>query len=437
MLRALSKSSHAMLRATDEDAFLAEVCRIVVEDCGHAMVWIGYAEDGPDKAVRPVAHAGFEAGYLETLQLSWADTERGRGPTGTAIRTGVTSACRNMQTDPRFTPWREEAVRRGYASSIVCPLIADERPFGAITIYSREEFPFLEDEQRLIEELARDLSYGIAALRERAARRKAEEALRESERRARELAASLQEADRRKNEFFGVLSHELRNPLAPVQYALHILDRAEPGSEQGQRAKEVIRRQAKHLGRIVDDLLDVTRISHGKIRLNRERIDLSDLAGRVVEDQRSLFGAKEIALELRASPEPLWIDADPTRLSQVIANLLQNAAKFTNAHGHVALRVERRGEGAAVIVADDGIGVAPELLAELFEPFRQVDHGLARNAGGLGLGLALVRGLVELHGGTVEARSPGVGRGAEFAFVLPLAADAADRVAGAYQGAGR
>jgi signal transduction histidine kinase len=548
MLRALSNSSHAMVRATDEGSFLADVCRIVVEDCGHAMVWIGYADDGPDKAIRPVAHAGFEAGYLETLHLTWADSERGRGPTGTAIRTGRTSACANMQTDPRFAPWREEAIRRGYASSIVCPLIADGRVLGAITIYSREEDPFLEDERRLIEELARDLSHGIASLRERAARREAEQAvresearlsvalaelqrahekaaslarfpqenpepvlrlrsdlrvvyanaaaltclspleltadgpapealaeparraqadgwhrcvvesgdrtfscsfcrvgeevnvygqdvtdlrraqdaLRESEHRARELAASLQEADRRKNEFFGVLSHELRNPLAPVQYALQILDRAEPGSEQGLRAKEVIRRQAKHLGRLVDDLLDVTRISHGKIRLNRERLDLCELAGRVVDDQRSLFSAKQIALELRAEATPLWIQADPTRISQAIANLLQNAAKFTNAQGHVAVRVERRGERAAVLVADDGIGVAPELLPGLFEPFRQVDHSLARSAGGLGLGLALVKGLVEMHGGTVEGRSPGVGRGAEFTIVLPLAPDAAE-----------
>ena len=136
-LKALSHSSAARMRATEETAYLQEVCKNIVEDCGHAMVWIGYAENDDGQSVRPVASAGFEAGYLETLNITYADTERGRGPTGTAIRTGRISICRNMLTDPLFAPWREEALKRGYASSIVLPLMSEGRCFGAITIYSR------------------------------------------------------------------------------------------------------------------------------------------------------------------------------------------------------------------------------------------------------------------------------------------------------------
>jgi PAS domain S-box-containing protein len=184
-LRALSSSSQALMHAAEESAYLQEVCKIVVEDCGHAMVWIGYAEPDEAKSVRPVAHAGFEEGYLETLRITWADTERGRGPTGTALRTGQPRLCRNMLTDPNFAPWREQAIKRGYASSIALPLLSGGKPFGVITIYSRKPDPFSEDEVELLVELAADLAYGITSLRLRAAHALAEEAVRESEQRLR------------------------------------------------------------------------------------------------------------------------------------------------------------------------------------------------------------------------------------------------------------
>ncbi len=169
-LKAISESNQTMMRARNESDFMEEACRIIVESCGHAMVWIGMAEQDEGKTVRPVAHSGFEDGYLETLHVTWADSELGRGPTGTAIRTGKASQCRNMLTDPAFAPWRAEALNRGYASSIALPLIAEERAFGAVMIYSRESDPFSPDEVSLLEELANDLSYGIQAIRLRAAR---------------------------------------------------------------------------------------------------------------------------------------------------------------------------------------------------------------------------------------------------------------------------
>jgi PAS domain S-box-containing protein len=179
-LKALNNSNQAMLRATGEATLLQQVCKIVTEDCGHAMVWIGFAEEDENKTVRPVAYAGFEDGYLKTLQVTWADTERGRGPTGMAIRTGKPCACRNMLTDPKFAPWKAEAIKRGYACSLVVPLLASGKAFGAITIYSKEQDAFSEDEVRLLTELAGDLAHGINTLRLRADKERADAELRQS-----------------------------------------------------------------------------------------------------------------------------------------------------------------------------------------------------------------------------------------------------------------
>lgn len=192
-LRALSNSNQVLMHSTDEAEFLNQVSKIVVEDCGYVMVWIGYAEPDADKTVRPAAHAGFEDGYLETLKLTWADTERGHGPTGAAIRTGKPSVCKNMLTDPNFAPWRAEALKRGYQSTLVLPLMTDDKVFGVISIYSKECDPFSADEVSLLSELAGDLAYGVTALRLRAAHARAEKALRESEERYRSLFNSMTE----------------------------------------------------------------------------------------------------------------------------------------------------------------------------------------------------------------------------------------------------
>ncbi|MGD9974072.1 MAG: ATP-binding protein [Desulfatirhabdiaceae bacterium] len=172
-LSAINHSSAARMHATDEGAYLQEVCRNIVVNCGHAMVWIGYTENDVNQSVRPVASDGIDAGYLETLNVTYADTERGLGPTGTAIRTGQTSICRNIRTDPLFIPWREDAIDRGYASSVALPLKTDGRCFGAISIYSNLPDSFCEDEITLLTELADDLAYGITSLRLRAERNRA------------------------------------------------------------------------------------------------------------------------------------------------------------------------------------------------------------------------------------------------------------------------
>jgi signal transduction histidine kinase/ActR/RegA family two-component response regulator len=232
--------------------------------------------------------------------------------------------------------------------------------------------------------------------------------------------AALRDADRRKDEFMGVLSHELRNPLAPIRNSLHILARVPGESEQASRAMAVIERQTHQLTRLVDDLLDVTRISRGKIQLHRGRVELAALVRDTVEDHRALFSSRDIALGVSVDVEPQWIEADATRIRQVVGNLLQNAAKFTNARGHVTVRLGQEAGRAMIRVADDGIGMTPELLTRIFEPFTQADSSLDRPHGGLGLGLALVKALVEMHGGEVEARCEGPGRGSEFTVRIPV-----------------
>lgn len=246
-------------------------------------------------------------------------------------------------------------------------------------------------------------------------RKQAEEDLRKSE-------ADLKEADRRKDEFLAMLSHELRNPLAPIRNSLTIMQRAAPGGDQAKRAQQTIDRQTAHMTRLIDELLDVTRISRGRIELQREPLDFCDLVWRTVEDHRSLFAKKGVGLDVHAVGHRVWVNGDPTRLAQVLGNLLQNAAKFTARGGTTSVSVEAdRSAGEVLLhVRDTGVGVSAELLPHLFEPFTQADKTLDRSRGGLGLGLTLVKSLVELHGGRVEGQSSGEGTGSEFTVRLPF-----------------
>ena len=239
----------------------------------------------------------------------------------------------------------------------------------------------------------------------------------------------LREDDQRKNEFLAMLSHELRNPLAPIRNSLYVLNRAEQGSEQAKRAQATIDRQTAHLTRLVDDLLDLTRISKGKIQLRKQVVDLSDLVRRTVDDHRSLFVADGLGLEVVVPDAAFWVDGDATRLTQVLGNLLHNAAKFSDRGGHASVSLAREQNLAVISVRDTGVGLSPEIIPRIFEPFTQADTTLDRTRGGLGLGLALVKGLIELHGGSVAAQSEGIGQGSEFNIRLPLLELATDREA--------
>lgn len=246
-----------------------------------------------------------------------------------------------------------------------------------------------------------------------------------SERRAfeRELrlrADRLMEANRRKDEFLAMLGHELRNPLAPIRNALHLMRMPSVGAEAIERVRQMMERQVEHMVRLVDDLLDVSRITRGKIELRRERVDMTALVRSTVEGVEGQVKAKSIDLQLRVPAEPIFMEADPTRLDQVLTNLLNNALKFTPSGGLIEVVVQREANCVRLSVRDTGVGIEPELLPEIFEPFLQGSRSLDRSQGGLGIGLTLVRSLVGMHGGSVQAQSDGPGKGSEFVVLLPL-----------------
>jgi signal transduction histidine kinase len=251
-------------------------------------------------------------------------------------------------------------------------------------------------------------------------------ALEASTLRLQDSEARLREADAHKNEFLAMLAHELRNPLAPIRNSAHILEIAAPGIPEVHTACAVIERQVRHMARMIDDLLDLSRIARGKTLLRTERLDLLPLIQQVVEDHRAVLQGGGLALQLVVHDKPLWVDCDPTRLSQMMGNLLHNAGKFSNPGGSVTVSVGREGGFAVLRVRDTGIGIDPELMARLFKVFHQAEQGLSRTHGGLGLGLALVKALAELHGGEVSASSGGPGQGAEFSIRLPLSPAATD-----------
>ncbi len=229
------------------------------------------------------------------------------------------------------------------------------------------------------------------------------------------------ERDRRKDEFLSMLSHELRNPLAPIRNSTYILEHASSGSEQAHRAQAVIQRQTEHLTRLVDDLLDVTRITRGKIELRRSSVDLREVVVRAAEDFRLPMDDHGVSFDTTLPEDgPVWANVDATRLTQAIGNLLTNAAKFTRRGDAVKLSLTVANQEAVIIVSDTGAGIDPDLLPSVFEPFVQGDRTLARTQGGLGLGLALVKGMATLHGGTVTAESGGRGLGATFTLRVPL-----------------
>jgi PAS domain S-box-containing protein len=234
-------------------------------------------------------------------------------------------------------------------------------------------------------------------------------------------------AERRKDDFLATLSHELRNPLAAVQTSLFLLDRVAKSEPEACQAKAIMDRQVAQLTRLVDDLLDITRIARGKIELKREVNDLGDLVRRTVSDLRPLFDKTGIQLAENLDPEPFWIDADPARITQVLGNVLGNAQKFTARGGWTEVTLRRKGKHVALRISDNGIGIEPDLLETVFEPFSQAPHDQKRVPSGLGLGLSIVRALIEMHGGTAAIESDGVGRGTVVTIVLPLVAAPAAR----------
>ena len=236
---------------------------------------------------------------------------------------------------------------------------------------------------------------------------------------ARRMAA--EEADRRKDAFLGMLAHELRNPLGPIRNATHLLQQYESDDPRLTQLRSIIDRQVTHMTKLVDDLLDSTRLASGKMLLRKERCDIARITRHTAEDYRSIFESHGLKLALDVPSSPVWMNGDPTRIRQMVGNLLQNADKFTAAGGEIQVSLRIPADGTAEIsVKDTGIGIDAQMLPHIFEVFQQAEQGLDRSRGGLGLGLTLVKGLAGLHGGSCTAASAGIGKGATLTLELPV-----------------
>ncbi|HJZ91164.1 MAG TPA: PAS domain S-box protein [Gemmataceae bacterium] len=403
----LADASVALAGSLDPNETLDRVAQLAVPRLAD---WCVVDIADPDGIIRQaaVAHPDRAA-----VQLAW-ELDR-RYPDNPAAPVGVPKVVRTGR--PEFFPEISDAIlaavardeehlravrRLGLRSGMIVPLAARGRVVGAVSLGTAESGrTYTADDLALAEEFARRAAVALDNAR---------------------LHQALKEADRRKDEFLATLAHELRNPLAPIRTGLEVMRMAGGDRAASGRAREVMERQLGQMVRLIDDLLDVSRITRGKLTLRREPVELEAVISNAIETSRPAIEAEGHALVVDLPPRPVKLDADPARLAQVFANLLNNAAKFTPPGGRIWLSGVVEADTRVVVrVRDSGIGIAAEALPRLFEMFAQVDRGLDRTQAGLGIGLALVKGLVEMHGGIVEAHSAGRGHGSEFIVRLPLA----------------
>jgi signal transduction histidine kinase/CheY-like chemotaxis protein len=337
----------------------------------------------------------------------------------TALQKVITEPLDSMATVAREVVTRRDYSLRAHSTS--------DDEIGLVV----EAFNSMLDE---VQARARALEQSNAALTsEVQIRHTAEVALARANSRLETTMAALREADRRKDEFLATLAHELRNPLAPVIHAVKLMESAAADEAQRQWGREVIARQVQRMALLLDDLLDVSRITRGRLELRKEYVDLQSLVNSAVETARPLLDAKNHTLTLDLPADPVVLEVDPLRLSQALSNLLTNAAKYTDAQGQIRLTASQDAEGLAIHVIDNGIGIESVVIKGLFEMFSQIDSAIDRAEGGLGIGLALVKGLVALHGGSVQAASPGLGRGSDFTIRLPRSVVVERRAIGSHK----
>jgi signal transduction histidine kinase/CheY-like chemotaxis protein len=306
-------------------------------------------------------------------------------------------AITDIYSDDRIP---HDAYRPTFVKSLAMTPIRSTDPIGAIGAYWAESHEPSTEELEILAALGDAASTAFANV---------------------SLFDSLKEEARRKDEFLLMLAHELRNPLVPIRNGAHVLKLAARNYESSVRAYEMVERQMRHMSRIVDDLLDVSRIKSGKVVLEKTRVDLGSIVRQAVADHRSPFEAEGLTLVLEGPQTPVWVQGDEIRLAQVVTNLLDNARKFTERGGLVRISLEAHATGseATLKVSDTGIGISPDVLPTIFDPFTQADRSLARTRGGLGMGLSVVKGFVELHDGKVSVESRGPGEGTEVTVTLP------------------
>jgi signal transduction histidine kinase len=342
-----------------------------------------------------LVQADAEGNIVRTTGSEAGDTDRNLSP-------GVQDALLQAVRERRFQLWQKDGV-----TVAICPMTGGERVRGALLLEGRTADM---DAPRLA--LAKEVASRASIAMENA-----------------RLYSAVQEADRRKNEFLAMLAHELRNPLAPIRNAVHIMQGANVAAPTLNWARDVISRQADHMSRLIDDLLDVSRIVQGKVVVKPEKLDLSSVVERSAESSLPKIEARSQKLKVELPGQSVAIDGDAVRLAQVLSNLINNASKFSPADSTIVLKAAYDNRKVTISVKDEGSGIDPAFLPHIFDLFAQADQSLDRSQGGLGIGLTLVKHLVELHGGTVEAHSEGVGRGTEMRVILPAEVTQAERPA--------
>jgi PAS domain S-box-containing protein len=405
----LSEASTRLWQSRSLASGLDEVLRTVKELTGATKGNVQLVNAGRN-TLSIVAYDGFDAGFLAAFEHLSMDNSR--AACGRALASGGPVAIEDVLTDPAYAEYHDIARAAGYRAVVSVPLFgADGSKLGAISVHFPSPHRPAEAEMRRLQLYCRQASDFIQRIRLEHTLRQREDALRE--------------ADSRKNEFLALLAHELRNPIAPIRYALAMMRKPGASAEQRARAEDIIDRQAAHMGRLLDDLLDVSRITRGSLELRKSVTTLDSAVATAVEAAQPFIDAKHHALKIELPDHVVRMEADPARLAQILSNLLINAAKFTPEGGRIELEATNGDRDVTVTVRDNGIGIGPELMPRLFTLLAQPQPALDRSENGLGVGLALVRGLVHLHGGTIEARSAGPGRGSEFIVRLPVGAAAA------------
>jgi signal transduction histidine kinase/DNA-binding response OmpR family regulator len=404
----LAEASKVLSRSLDYEATLRDLLRLSV----------------PYLADLSAITLADEQGRTRQTQLAWADAEHGPrtllvpAPEGLhqrlaesirrVLESGRTESLDELSPATTALASRSDAQNESAAprpdfdlhALVLIPLLARGRALGVLTLgMGPSGRRYAPSDLALAEELA-----GRAAIALDNAR----------------LYRNVQEADRHKNEFLSMLAHELRNPLAPIRNAVEILRLRGSNEPEIRAVQDMIDRQVRQLVRLVDDLLDLSRITRGKIHLQMETVDVAEVIAHAVETSRPLIDARRHELTVDLSPQPLRVRGDPVRLAQVVSNLLNNSAKYTEEGGNIQVRAESSGDWAVLHVQDNGVGIPAEMLSSIFELFTQVDRSLDRAQGGLGIGLTLVHKLVEMHGGRVEASSAGPNQGSAFRVFLPL-----------------
>jgi len=394
----LAKAGEILASSLDYETTLANVARLSVPYLARTCVIDLLQDDGSLRRLVAVQADG-RAPLQDIGQYGVGGLPRAH-PVRRAFESGRTQSGRGLPQVPAGSAAVDSAP---WAAYLCCPLVVRGNILGVVSF--------------LAEEMADEFDAHDVALAEELAHRAAQAV--DNAR----LYGEIQEHDRRKDIFLAMLGHELRNPLAAMVSSLEAMRLRGAWDSPNAQALNVLFRQTKHQARLVEDLLDVSRITKGRVLLRMERIDLTKLVAQAVESVRPAVEAAQHRLCVQVSPDPIWLEADATRLEQVVVNLLNNAAKYTNPGGEIVVSVEPTRDGWAVIrVRDNGIGMSPELLRRVFDVFTQAADARQRAQGGLGLGLSLVRGLVQQHGGRVEALSEGEGRGSELVVHLPLLA---------------